>query len=66
MKFGSNYAWFNNQFTTLTYCVLAQIITSYKYFFTNDITDEMKCVTHCSPSLSLSSALFVALRCVAQ
>lgn len=42
MKFGSNYAWFNNQFTTLTYCVLAQIITSYKYFFTNDITDEMK------------------------
>jgi hypothetical protein len=44
MKFGSNYAWFNNQFSTLSYCILAQIITSYKYFFTNDITDEMKCV----------------------
>jgi hypothetical protein len=42
MKFGSNYAWFNNQFSTLSYCILAQIITSYKYFFTNDITDEMK------------------------
>jgi hypothetical protein len=42
MKFGDRYAWFNNQFTTLSYCVLAQIITSYKYFFTNEITDEMK------------------------
>jgi len=42
VKFGENYAWFNNQFSTLMYCVLAQIITSWKYFFTKDITPEMK------------------------
>ena len=30
------------QFTTFVYAIFAQCITSYKYYFTNDITDEMK------------------------
>lgn len=42
LKFGNDYALFNNQWTTFLYCVLAQIITTYKYYFTNDFTPEMK------------------------
>jgi hypothetical protein len=42
LKFGDEYAFFNNQWTTLCYCLLAQLITTYKYYFTNDFTPEMK------------------------
>jgi hypothetical protein len=41
IKFGNNYAFFNNQFTTLMYAFIAQAVTSYKYYFTKDLSPEM-------------------------
>jgi hypothetical protein len=41
-KFGQNYAFFNGQFYVFNYAILAQIMSSYKYFCTKDITPEMK------------------------
>jgi hypothetical protein len=58
LKFGNNYAFFNNQvrilnsvglvhskilfqFTTFAYAVIAQAVTTYRYYFTKEITDGM-------------------------
>eukprot|EP00128_Syssomonas_multiformis_P006284 Colp12_sorted_trinity150504_noHs@24381 len=42
LKFGDNYAFFNNNFTTLAYCIMSQIVTWYKLYYTKDITPEMR------------------------
>jgi len=42
LKFGNNYAFFNNQFYVFNYAVMAQIVSAYVYFFTKEITPDMK------------------------
>jgi drug/metabolite transporter (DMT)-like permease len=42
LKFGDNYAFFNNQFYCLNYAMLAQVMATWKLLCTKDVTPEMR------------------------